>query len=440
MVLEARKRCIVAQCNCGSTFQGTNLKKHVRNKAVLKDGGHGKERAVQYCATCNAWGVENEPFTHERCVYVRLSRSNMLRVLQRQEPEEREALVKQALALKATSVGRSEETASEADAERPPGTVASSVEDEEETRRRKEDEAAVAAIVGSSEEKEKDKTDRKRIRYLSASSSSESDFESGPCQRPRTSSPTVATRLPSPRVSPVRSKATPFLPRASAVPISQTFAKNALVDENSRLSKQVASLQRDLGIRKGKEDDCKRLTAELLKKNGEIKRLREAASAAELERAAERRQAEEQQQAAEAKLRESEAERAREKEESEKRIAQLLAEREDFQSAVSKLQSWGSSLKTQLAEKDTVVEKLRQGAATTTGTLHIECKDGRIGATHVEQNDSDETICCFSDEGRGVRCHHVFMRGSDIACRAKNVRWPSERKLTHSPFQFQKCI
>ena len=64
--------------------------------------------------------------------------------------------------------------------------------------------------------------------------------------------------------------------------------------------------------------------------------------------------------------------------------------------------------------------------------LHLQCVNGRIVNKHTETADADSSIICFSNEALHSRCHHVRIRGKEVdRINIRNVRWTSERKLTH---------
>ena len=111
-------------------------------------------------------------------------------------------------------------------------------------------------------------------------------------------------------------------------------------------------------------------------------------------------------------------------------MKEMAAEREVEKEAMAKFKGWADHLKAQLREKDLVIQrKDRLLDAKGTGTIHLECKDGRIRGHHVEQLDADESVLCYSDPANNTRCHHVVLKGSEVSYKVKNVRWPGERKL-----------
>ena len=294
MTIESRKRLIISECNCGEVFQNVNLKKHLQN---LKSKGietHGKVRSVYYCCPCNKWGVEGQAFNHDKCGYIRLPKEAMKAVLRKQTPANRDDLLaakakkEKAKAEKKTDdKPTTEETDDKATAEKAGDrTTAEKTEDRAKAEKSKDkpdntSESEVAAgnlVILMEGDKVERLTDsesdivvpKKRgfsIDLDSSLSSLTSEEEEVASKRHRTSSPVSGTTTPQPPPSISVSPIEVFHPPSQATVVSQTVAKNNLMDHNSRLTRQIAELNTQLGIYRAKEDLTKRLTS----KNMEIK-------------------------------------------------------------------------------------------------------------------------------------------------------------------------
>ena len=403
------KRLCFTLCNCGAPFSGENFKKHVQSHNRKGETGHCKEARVYYCAACNEWGSEGEEFSHSSHLHVRLSKPDMKRALQRLEPLERSKLVRLAQEKQAdeekklkTNKQLCEDifgTVSSDDEELPKTEVEEAVSNLLKIRRQEVDEVhSITSVSNAKDEEEEVKKRRAKVDLDSSSSTSSSDSDEPSSKVPRTSSP-IREAPPPLRLSPVEGKSEAFfLPRAHVVEASQTFARNLLVDKNSKLTNKVAELTKTVAMYRGKEDLTKRLTQDLVRKEEEKKEIL-------------------------VRLETAEKRSERERKESDEKVKAM----EDRMKAMEEKMKELDSLKNEVKEKEKEVAKLhRVLEARGSATLHVECNNGIVGAQHIEQFDEDGTIYCFSKPTTGVRCHHISIKGSNVSCKAKNVRWPGE--------------
>ena len=63
-------------------------------------------------------------------------------------------------------------------------------------------------------------------------------------------------------------------------------------------------------------------------------------------------------------------------------------------------------------------------------TAHLACRDGHLLDTFVQEDDTDETLGCFSDPDRRICCHHVSIRQDEDA--VLRVRGNNTRRLVPS--------
>lgn len=410
MVLEFRKRFDVSLCNCGATFQGPNLKRHLQLLAAKGIEGHGEAQSIKYCAPCNEWGDIEQNFPHKKCAYVRFSKGDMLLILKRLEPLER-----------LTLLGKAEEK---------------NKEKVEKEKRKKDLDNAVKACLDSVpiEEEEKVEADesqdivrrQKRVRvdldstlHLSLSSSeSDDDFVVKRCKTTSSPKPVKGDiEVETPNVSPIPPAV--FIPQVEACRVSQTLARNNLVDENCRQKKQIELLQNENFMLKAKEENRRRQELEVQKSREVMKEATEAQTKVEEEN---RRLL--------VRIRELEQANEVERQEAEAKVKSMLTEREGEKADMLNLKRCCEQLEKALSQRDDKMKKLREALeAKGKATVHLGIRQNKFINFHVENEEANDTIMCFSDEANGVRCIHIKVSGSDLNMKVRNVRWPSERKL-----------
>lgn len=246
--------------------------------------------------------------------------------------------------------------------------------------------------------------------------------EAAKAKRPRTSTP-INTHT--------HKTAQPFIPKQHAIPTTQTFAKNTIMDVNHRLHAKVKDLERQLHVKEGKEVCMKKMESDLRMKTAllhareeELEKLKAELSKVKEDKVRSQRESKE-------ALDKLHTTMENAKKETELALEEKVKEADTWRSAVEKLHSSNNQLKEKLEEERKKAEGLRRANdQPISGTLHIECINGRLGETIIDHHDSNESVFCPSNEERAIRCHHVILKGSDIACRVKNARWYSERKLT----------
>lgn len=404
MVLEVRKRLLVTRCLCKVIFQGDNFKKHVANIKPT-DVTHGREQRIVYCVSCNIWGELGENFSaHDKCPYVRLSKKDLEMVMERKEVPNRQGKV-------AAYLSEREEVKVKAQERARRQVKAKAVS------ARTELEAAIASITPPSQLTLSDSEEEEREDGEVEEQAVEAEDEGEPLAKRRgvdldsTSDSSITEHNTS---TPVKSQPPSFEPRTLAVHVSQTHARNQLVDTNNRLRTELAKSKQELALLTARKVDARRMN-ELARERGEaLKRSEETLARERRERAEEKTKLEEER---------------REREEEKKKLEAMVAD----------LQRTAKTAMARVKEAEARLANLEGGRNAFGKVLfHLGCVNGRITKTFIQDNNPNESIRCFSDSGQNMHCHHITVKDYENI-RVQNVRWPSECKLERFHF-IDACI
>ena len=401
-----KKRLMVSLCNCGQVFQGDRFKKHVQAAAAKGHRGHAREAVTHYCPKCNEWGDENNDFTHALCPRFTFSKAELKLIIKKLTPPSREKFLK---AFNDTEAAKASEEAAAAVA---------NVQAENPQVTEWED------IFGPPLSEDSDielETPLKKRRLTDLDSTIASVAPKSPL---KASTPTKITSPPPPPPPPSTSTTkSAHLPRTDASHINITYEHNKLKGEVSRLKKTIASLNEELGMKKGKEVLNKRLTDEVLflkeklaeveasrvKERGEREKekMRHAAKEEALKRETEELAE------ARSKLNEEVTLQTKRGEEAE---ATLKREREEWAKEKKKLIEEITSLQGEVEERNREEKKDKV-------LIHCEIQDNEVKRRH-EETSMEDSLMCYTNESTRTRCLHIYVSGYQTHTKVRNVRWP----------------
>ena len=378
----------VTQCICGQIFQGENYNKHKKSRQIKGDNSHGRNRRVLYCVECSAFGEG-----HNRCPYYTLTKGEMLRLIEKKSLSNKAEIIERAEERKKKKAGKKTEGQTPMDIiERAVEAAAIQIPSELET--------AVATIVPPStstpipagditledgdSSQFMDWPTAKRVRRLSDTSTE------GP----------AATSSPQPPKNDLKGQycGTSYDPRSEAAPCSSRVAMSNLVDKVNHHRK----------LHEDAESRNKELEAKYAKAEEELAKEKERVRLLSLEL--------------------QEAKKTVEKNEMKKKEleTQLEDERKGAEKCIEvvreSLMKKNEVLRVKLAEAEKGKGKERWWLC------HMACKDGRIIERNWEDlSDLEKTTICFSNEDRGVHCHHLRLcTYSDFGSFIQNTKWHSK--------------